>query len=87
MDDFGSTALMGDGHLRWLQMVRGGRRWSRARMGDGKVQLCREGGFWKYPEKRRLNFDLEARSLGGGGWTQQGLSAGSMLGVLLWSSH
>lgn len=81
MDDSGSAALLGDGHLRWLQMV--GEEGGGAVPGweHGKRQLCREGGFWKYPGKRRLNFDFNARSLGGGRWTQQGLSASSVLGI------
>ena len=30
------------------------------------MELCREGGFWKYPGKRRFSFDLKAGTLGGG---------------------
>lgn len=42
---------------------------------------------WKYPGKRRVNFDLKAGTLGGGGRTWQGLSASGVLGILLWWSH
>lgn len=56
-------------------------------MGKWQVQLCKKEGFWKYPEKRRVNFDLKAGSVGGGHSTQQKLRASGALGILLWSFH
>lgn len=44
--DSASADLMGIGHLRWIQMVRGGRRWSDVGVGEwpGRVVQGRGSG-------------------------------------------
>lgn len=50
-DDSGSAALMGDGHLRWLQMVGGRRRGSSARVGEWQDAVVQGKGvleiYWE----------------------------------------
>lgn len=53
--------------------------------GRGLVQGSR--WVWKYLGKRRVNFDLKAMSVGGGGRTQQELSGSGAPGILLWWSR